>query len=97
MTTNNITRRVERLERQEPPSDVLDFIYIVGIEPIVEDLGVIDGVPRHRVSASTEPPTSFFAYCLHRDCEASQHTPNDGETLAQFKARMDREHEGAAA
>ena len=98
MTTTQIKKRVERLEGQAPPDTSLQTIMIVGIEPVKEPTGkYINGVPQYRIRPSNEPPTAFFAYCLRSDCEAQQHTPLEGETLAQFEARLDQEHRGQAA
>ena len=95
----SIERRVRKLEGPATAGEgeTLEHIFIVGIEAVVTADGG-EGLASHvKVSASTEEPQNFHAYCLHPNCEAREHAKRDGETLEQMQSRLTREHKGLVA
>ena len=95
----SIARRVRQLEGPATgaDSDTPELIFIVGIEAVVTEEGGESPASRVKVSASTEKPKSFLAYCLHPQCQAREHASIEGETLEQMQTRLTLEHEGLVA
>ncbi|MBO9432358.1 hypothetical protein [Sulfitobacter sp. R18_1] len=95
----SIERRVRKLEGPEvrADSDMPEFIFLVGIEAVVSDDGGEGLASQVKVSASTEEPQNFHAYCLNPKCEAREHAKHNGETLEQMQSRLSREHKGMVA
>ncbi|MFG6589987.1 hypothetical protein [Sulfitobacter sp. 1A12157] len=90
----SIERRVRKLEGPKATGDGenLEHIFIVGIEAVVTEDGGEGHASQVKVSASTEEPQNFHAYCLNPKCEAREHAKHDGETLEQMQSRLTREH-----
>ncbi|WP_300051046.1 hypothetical protein [Sulfitobacter sp.] len=95
----SIERRVRKLEGPTLTGDGenLEHIFIVGIEAVVTEDGCESPASQVKVSASTEEPQNFHAYCLHPNCEAREHAKRDDETLEQMQSRLTREHKGLVA
>ena len=95
----SIEKRLRQLEgaAMEADGDKPEFIFIVGIEPVVTEDGGESAVSQVKVSASTAEPQNFHAYCLHPQCEAREHAKLEGETLGQMQIRLTREHKGLEA
>ena len=95
----SIERRVRQLEgpAMGADSDAPEFIFIVGIEPVVTEDGGENPASQVKVSASTEEPQNILAYCLHSQCEAREHAMLERETLEQMRSRLTHEHKGSVA
>ena len=95
----SIERRVRKLEGPTATGEgeTLEHIFIVGIEAVVTEEGGEGLASQVKVSASTEEPENFHAYCLHPNCEAREHAKRADETLEQMRSRLTREHEGLVA
>ena len=95
----SIERRVRKLEGPTSTGDGenLEHIFIVGIEAVLTEDGGAGLASQVKVSASTEEPQNFHAYCLNPKCEAREHAKHDGETLEQMQSRLTHEHKGLVA